>query len=60
MTTPATTDLEDDPREQITYGVLMANGRLAPRSFESWQEAQAWALDGEQVVAWNFVCECDM
>ena len=50
----------DDPREQITYGVLMADGRLAPRSFVSWAEAEAWAQADEQVVAWNYVCECDM
>ena len=49
-----------DPREQITYGVLMAGGRLAPRSFSSEQEAEEWAQDDEQVVSWNFVCDCDM
>lgn len=49
-----------DPREQINYGVMMANGRLAPRSFASWDEAEQWAQDDEQVVAWNFVCDCDM
>jgi len=49
-----------DPREQITYGVLMAGGRLAPRSFSSRQEAEDWAQEDEQVVAWNLVCDCDM
>lgn len=49
-----------DPREQISYGVMMANGRLAPRNFASREEAQEWARDDEEVVAWNFVCECDM
>lgn len=49
-----------DPREQITYGVLMENGRLAPRSFDSWAQAEEWARGGEQVVAWNHVCDCDM
>lgn len=52
-------ELSSDPREQISYGVLMDRGKLAPRSFESWEEAQAWAQEGEQVVAWNFVCGCD-
>jgi hypothetical protein len=54
------TDL-DDPREQIEAGVLMANGRLAGRRFGSRAEAEAWARpeDGEQVVEYNLVCECD-
>lgn len=52
-------DTDADPREQITYGVLMGNGRLAPRHFDSWAEAQEWAQGEEQVVAWNFVCGCD-
>lgn len=54
------THLESDPREQIQYGVLMADGRLAPRSFTSREEAEEWATPEEQVVAWNFVCDCDM
>lgn len=58
---PPATDhaTSSDPREQITYGVLMENGRLAPRYFDSWDEAQEWAQGDEQVVAWNFVCGCD-
>lgn len=48
-----------DPREQIAVGVLMANGRLAPRSFRDRAEAEAWAQPGEDVVEWNLVCECD-
>jgi len=60
MTTHTDTELFSDPREEITYGVLMENGRLAPRSFSSWEQAQSWAQDGEEVVAWNFVCDCDM
>lgn len=55
-----THDLSADPREQISYGVLMAGGRLAPRTFASREEAEEWAQDDEQVVAWNFVCDCDM
>lgn len=50
----------NDPREEIIYGVLMENGRLAPRSFASRGEAEEWARPEEQVVAWNFVCDCDM
>ena len=49
----------EDPREMITYGVLMANGRLAPRNFSGRAEAEAWAQPEEQVVSWNFVCACD-
>ncbi len=51
----------DDPREHIEVGVLMANGRLAGRRFASRAEAEAWARpdDGEQVVEYNLVCECD-
>jgi len=48
-----------DPREQIVVGVLMANGRLAPREFRDRGEAEAWAQPGEEVVEWNLVCECD-
>lgn len=50
-----------DPREHIEAGVLMANGRLAGRRFASRAEAEAWARpeDGEQVVEYNLVCECD-
>lgn len=49
----------DDPREQIQVGVLMANGRLAPRNFANRAEAEAWALPDEQVVEWNMICGCD-
>lgn len=51
----------DDPREQIEVGVLLASGRLAGRRFTSRAEAEAWARpeDGEQVVEYNLVCECD-
>lgn len=51
-----------DPREQIEYSVLLANGRLAPRRFADRAEAQAWARpdQGEQVVSYNAVCECEM
>jgi hypothetical protein len=52
----------DDVREQIQVGVLMPNGRLAGRSFASRAEAEAWARpeDGEQVVEFNAICDCDM
>lgn len=51
----------DDPRDQIEVGVLMANGRFAGRRFASRAEAEAWALpeEGEQVVEYNILCECD-
>ncbi len=49
-----------DPREEIQVGVMMADGRLAPRIFSSRAEAEAWAQDGEEVVEWNLVCDCDM
>lgn len=48
-----------DPRTIIEVGVLMANGRLAPRNFANRAEAEAWAQDGEEVVEWNDVCGCD-
>ncbi len=48
-----------DPREEIEVGVLMANGRLAPRHFASRAEAEAWAIEGEQVVEYNNICSCD-
>ncbi|MFP3715185.1 hypothetical protein [Isoptericola variabilis] len=52
----------DDVREQISVGVLLPNGRLAGRSFASRAEAEAWARpeDGEQVVEFNAICDCDM
>ncbi|MFI2753276.1 hypothetical protein ACGIF2_07555 [Cellulomonas sp. P22] len=61
-TAPASTTDQADPREDIEVGVLLANGRLAGRSFCSRAEAEAWAHPevGEQVVEFNHVCECDM
>ncbi|WP_263731945.1 hypothetical protein [Cellulomonas sp. SG140] len=51
-----------DPRELTDVGVLLTNGRLAPRRFASLAEAQAWARPdaGEQVVELNTVCQCDL
>jgi len=50
-----------DPREDIEYSVLMANGRLAPRGFANRAAAEAWARpeEGDQVVSFNHICECD-
>ncbi|WP_133543661.1 hypothetical protein [Microbacterium sp. BK668] len=50
-----------DPRDDIEVGVLMANGRLAPRRFQSRTEAEAWACpeEGDQVVEYNTICSCD-
>lgn len=50
-----------DPREAIEAGVLMANGRLVGRSFADRAEATAWARpeDGDQVVDFNALCQCD-
>lgn len=60
MSAPEVADVDlSDPREQISVGVLMANGRLAGRSFASREEAEAWAQDDEQVVEYNLLCECD-
>ncbi len=52
----------NDPRDEIEFSVLMANGRLAPRKFASEEEAKKWARpdEGEQVVSFNHVCSCDM
>ena len=50
----------NDPREEIEIGVLMANGQLAPRTFTSVDEAEAWAWEGEQVVMYNRICSCDI
>ena len=47
-----------DPREQIEFSVLMADGRLAGRRFESREQAEAWAQPDERVVEYNLVCEC--
>lgn len=50
-----------DPRDEIEFSVRMANGRLAPRTFSTEEEAQAWARpeDGDEVVSFNHVCACD-
>ncbi|WP_129338257.1 hypothetical protein [Cellulomonas endophytica] len=50
-----------DPRERIEVTVLLANGRLAPRSFADRAEAEAWARpeDGDTVVEINETCACD-
>ena len=63
MSTSTTSGLEwADPREQIAFAVRLADGRLAGRSFADQAEAEAWARpeEGEEVVAFNLVCECDM
>lgn len=51
----------DDVRELVTVGVLLSNGRLAGRRFADRAEAEAWARpqDGEEVVEFNTVCDCD-
>jgi hypothetical protein len=51
---------DDDPREAIEAGVLMANGRLVGRQFASRAEAEKWARPdyGDQVVEFNVLCEC--
>lgn len=50
-----------DPRDQIEYTVLMANGRLAPRAFADRAAAEAWARpeEGDEVVAFTQTCACD-
>ncbi len=50
-----------DPREEIEVGVLRASGRLAPRRFANRAEAEAWARpdEGDRVVEYNLICECD-
>lgn len=50
-----------DPRDLVEVAVLLANGRLAGRSFASREEAERWACaeDGEQVVEINDICACD-
>ncbi|MEU1970479.1 hypothetical protein ABZ477_02385 [Microbacterium sp. NPDC019599] len=50
-----------DPRDEIEVGVLMANGRLAPRRFADRAAAEAWARpeEGDRVVEYNLICECD-
>ena len=59
---PMTTETTwTDPREQIEAVVMMANGRLAPRSFADRAAAEAWAQPelGDQVLERNLVCSCD-
>ena len=58
----AETTVWDDPRTLTDVGVVLANGRLAPRRFASRAEAEAWARpeDGERVVELNTVCQCDL
>ena len=50
-----------DPREQTEAVVMMANGRLAPRSFVDRAAAEAWAQPelGDLVLERNLVCSCD-
>lgn len=50
-----------DPRDQIEYAVLMADGKLAPRAFADRAAAEAWARpdEGDEVVAFNQTCACD-
>lgn len=57
--TTAAVDL-DDPRTLIEFSVLLANGRLAGRTFASRADAEAWARpdEGDEVVEYNLVCEC--
>jgi len=49
------------PREDIEFSVRMADGRLAPRRFADRAAAEAWARpeEGDQVVSFNHICECD-
>ena len=51
-----------DVRDIVGVGVLLANGRLAGRSFATRAEAEAWARpeEGEQVVELNLLCDCDL
>jgi hypothetical protein len=60
MIEPATAAWSD-PRDDIRVGVRMANGRLAPRRFADRAAAEAWAQpdEGDVVVEWNLICECD-
>lgn len=50
-----------DPRDDIEVVVMMANGRLAPRSFADRAEAEAWARpeEGDEVLEQNVTCACD-
>lgn len=50
-----------DPRDQVEIVVMLANGRLAGRSFATREEAEAWARpdEGESVLELNLVCSCD-
>ena len=62
MTTGPAVDVDwVDPRDEVEVVVLLANGRLAGRSFADRAEAEAWARpeEGEQVLEQNLVCGCD-
>lgn len=61
MTRQGSTPTWTDPRDEVSVGVLMADGRLAPRTFADRSEAEAWARldEGDQVVEWNVISECD-
>ena len=50
-----------DPRDEVETVVMMANGRLAPRSFADRGEAEAWARpeEGDEVLELNTTCACD-
>lgn len=52
--------LVDDPREHIEISVMMTNGKLAPRTFATREEAEAWAQEGEEVVEFSPLCDCEM
>jgi hypothetical protein len=53
---------DEDPREHIEVGVMMANGRLAGRQFASRAEAEAWARPeyGDEVIEFNPLCDCSV
>ena len=57
-----TTGETDDVRDVVGVSVLLANGRLAGRSFATRVEAEAWARpeEGEEVVELNLLCDCDL
>lgn len=61
MTNAQSTPAWVDPRDEIETVVVLANGRIAPRSFASRAEAEAWARpeDGDHVEEINHVCSCD-
>jgi hypothetical protein len=61
MPKPTPTASWTDPRDEIEVAVLLANGRLAGRTFTSRAQAESWARpdQGDQVVEINHVCNCD-